>query len=63
MANTLTAEDRKLAETLLGYARDYQTQLWNVSFQIEQLLGCAVDTNKDLKNDSIDLILERDEAI
>jgi hypothetical protein len=64
MANKkLTSQERFAAETLLRMCCTAQTELWNRSQDLEQILGCAVDTTLDLENETLDSILKRNEPI
>lgn len=63
MSNTLTQAQRVAAENILDICADLQTELWDRSQELEKILGCAVDTTRDLGGENIDTILERDEVI
>jgi hypothetical protein len=63
MAKQISQSERAHAEKLLEQARKAQTKLWDLSLDLEKILRCAVDTNNDLENETIDSIIERNEEI
>jgi hypothetical protein len=63
MSNTLTTAQRDTAANVLAICAALQTELWNNSMELENILGCAVDTTLDLEEQTIDSILERDDVI
>jgi len=63
MSNVLTQAQLTAAENLLAVCADLQTELWNNSLELEKILGCAVDTTRDLQEETITAILDRDDEI
>lgn len=63
MANQLSPAEQQEAERLLAICAEHQTRLWETSLDLEQILGCAVDTTRDLLGESIEDILLRDTTI
>lgn len=59
----LSASERSQAETIYSKMQDAQTCLWNLSQELEEIIGCAVDTTLDLQANDLDSIIERDEPI
>jgi hypothetical protein len=59
----LTSADSFRAVILLRMCSTAQTELWNRSKELEKILGCAVNTTLDLEGETIDAILNRDEAV
>lgn len=43
-----TAAKRLEAELLLSRVAELQHEFWDMSFELEKMLGCEVDTNLDL---------------
>jgi hypothetical protein len=63
MTQPLTAGELAIAESLLTNIREAQTKLWDLSQELEAVLGCAVDTTRDMEGETIASILERNELI
>lgn len=59
----LSASERSQAEAIYSQLQDAQTRLWDLSHELETIIGCAVDTTNDLNGDDLDSIIERNEAI
>jgi hypothetical protein len=63
-APQLSASQRTYAEAIYSQLQRAQTLMWDLSNELERVIGCAVDTTRDLANgDDLDSILERNEAI
>lgn len=59
----LTTQERFRAEILLGMCRTAQIELWARSQEMEEILGCAVNTTLDLEDETLDSILKRNEPV
>lgn len=63
MANTIPQYRRGEAETIYSAMVAAQSELWRLSMELETIIGCAVDTTRDLQGEDLDSIIERDEVI
>ena len=63
MANTLTPEQRSNAEAMYAQMRAAQDTLWEVSNDLEKLIGCAVDTTEDLQGYDLQDFIDKDEPV
>lgn len=63
MNKPLTSRERSAAVILLNMAATAQLQLWDRAKELEEILGCAVDTTVDLENETVASILQRNEPI
>lgn len=63
MANTLTPANRAQAEAIFERMAAAQTQLWDLSHELEKLIGCAVDTTEDLLGVDVDYFINEDSPV
>lgn len=63
MANQLTDEDFDEAQSLYRRMAAAQTKLWELSLELEGVIGCAVDTTEDFNVVDLHHFIEKNEAI
>jgi hypothetical protein len=63
MANNLNEEDYEEARSIYSRMRGLQSQLWALASELEELIGCAVDTTEDLTSLDMSDFIDRDEAV
>ena len=63
MANTLTDEQYEEARSLLVQMRNAQTKLWNLSLELEEIIGCAVDTTEDFYVVDLQYFIDKNQPI
>jgi hypothetical protein len=63
MAEELTDEQRDEAQSLYRQMAAVQSKLWALSQELEELIGCAVDTTEDLQDRNLDYFIDKDEPV
>ena len=63
MANTLTDEQFDEAQDVYRSMAELQRKLWEKSRELEEIIGCAVDTSFDLEAHTLEYFIDLDEPI